>query len=181
MLRTGGESFVNRQQHMALQEDDMSSRTAASVRSPSPCTSSCWASHANNCEAAFVYAEDPQSTRSELGHVDDCGDVYDNDDHRVGHATASIEDVGEIYCGYEHRVGYIRVALTGDGYVFTDADREHVLLGVVTVQGDIYAGHPGHKVGCIEPPLDAERMGAAALLLGLLPPVSSSGERVSSA
>ncbi len=135
-------------------------------------TSPCWEREANDLEAAFIYAEDSQDERDALGYVDCCGDVYDATDHRVGHVTATVEDVGEIYRGYDDRLGYVRVTGKGDGFIYADVCTSDIHgslpRGVVTARGEIYRGWYARKVATAKPPLDAERMGAAALLLGLV-------------
>ena len=138
---------------------------------PEP-TSPCREREANDLEAAFIYAEDSQDERGALGYVDCCGDIYDASDHRVGHVTAAVEDVGEIYRGYDDRLGYVWVTVKGDGFIYVDsctsAIRRSFPRGVVTARGEIYRGWYMRKVATAKPPLDVERMGAAALLLGLV-------------
>jgi hypothetical protein len=88
--------------------------------------------------------------------------------------VATLDDVGEIYHGYDNRWGHVRVTPAGDGYIYIDVPvdddvpHDDFLRGIVTSRGDIYEGHYTRKVGIVSPPLDVERMGAAALLLGLL-------------
>lgn len=150
----------------------MSSQTAVSDR-PSPArTSPCWESEADDLEAAFIYADDSLSQGNARGYVDCRGDVYDAADRWVGHVTAAVEDGGQVYRGYDEKLGYVRVALSGDGYVYAgascDANHGLRLRGVVTARGEIYRGRCACKVGIAKPPLDAKRIGAAALLLGLV-------------
>jgi hypothetical protein len=88
-----------------------------------------------------------------------------------------MDDVGEIYRGEDNRVGHVRICPNGDGYVYSDSPDDDLpydafLRGVATQRGDIYAGDFARNVGVVTPPLDVERMGAAALLLGLLSPAS---------
>jgi hypothetical protein len=146
----------------------VSSQTARGRRGLSPRTKLYEVQTQNDLEAAFVYADGCQRAEGEIGHVDYDGAVYNGEDRKVGQVTATIDDVGEIYRGYDERLGYVRVAPNGDGYVYTDGTREQLLLGVVTARGEVFTGRYGRKVGTVQPPLDAERMGAAALLLGLL-------------
>jgi hypothetical protein len=162
------------ERHEALREDDMISQAAVSGQASPTSASPCWERESDVLEAAFISANDAPVGRNPIGYVDCRGDVYDSGDRRVGHVTAAVEDVGEIYHGYDDKLGYVRVTPNGDGYIYTYTNvqttglHEPLLRGVVTARGEIYRGRCARKVGTAKPPLDAERMGAAALLLGLL-------------
>jgi hypothetical protein len=163
--------------------NEMRSRSAVTVRRliPHAVASRAWDENdLNDLEAAFVYADAAGRHGRELGHVDLRGDVYEGGGTRVGHVAAAMDDVGEIYRGEDHWVGHVRISPDGDGYVYSDSPDDDLphhafLRGVVTQRGDIYAGDHARNVGVITPLLDVERMGAAALLLGLLSPASDHG------
>ena len=146
----------------------MSSQSAVIERVASGRTPPCWGRDENALEAAFIYVDDSQHEGREVGHVDYRGDVYDDSDRRVGHVTAAAGDVGEIYRNYADKLGQVRVAPNGDGYVYTDPAHKQVLRGVVTARGEVYKDGFVLRVASVKPPLDAERMGAAVLLLDLL-------------
>jgi hypothetical protein len=146
----------------------MSSQSTVMERVVSGRTPPYWEQDENALEAAFIYADDSLRDGKEVGHVDYRGDIYDDSDHRVGHVTAAAGDVGEVYRGYNDRLGQVRVAPNGDGYIYTDPAHKPVLRGVVTARGEVYKDGFTQRVAIVKPPLDAERMGAAVLLLDLL-------------
>jgi hypothetical protein len=101
-----------------------------------------------------------------VGYVNCCGDVYDRHDHKIGHVMVAWDGDGAIFRGYDDEVGHVSVAPNGDGYI--TVGRDHTVRGVVTARGDVYTGCYDHKVAVVKPRVDVSRMGAVALLLGVL-------------
>jgi hypothetical protein len=103
-----------------------------------------------------------------VGYVNCRGDVYDRHDYKVGHVMVAWNGDGVIFRGYDVEAGHVTVASNGDGLISVGQDR--TVRGVATARGDIYAGCYEHKVAVVKPRVDVTRMGAVALLLGVLSP-----------
>ena len=140
----------------------MGSQSPVMVSAASPRTSPCWGQEGD----ALMYAG--SSLGSAVGYVNCCGDVYDRHDQKVGHVMVTWDGNGAIFRGDDDEVGHVTVARNGDGYVCVG--RDPTVRGVVTARGDIYAGRYDHKVAVVKPRVDVTRMGAVALLLGVLSP-----------